>query len=154
MTVSDDPGSLKRLRRTPWKFQQTFATPLKDLPNFVVLIIGANQALSGASLTVDQVVFEPKHLKAMALRHSITAPLQRGVSFTAENREEAEALLLAGLGDWVDFAFFPKPKPFVIYADHDEYTTFFASTRSNLDAITHSLKQQGFTTINGYERKW
>ena len=153
MTVSDDPGSLQRFRRTLWKFQQTFATPLNDLARFVAVIIGASQALHGASLTVDQVVFEPKHLKAMALSCSIAARFGHGVSYTAQNREEAEALLLAGLGDWVDFTFIPKPSPFVIYADHDEYITFFASTRSNLNTVTLPLMQQGFTTIQEYERK-
>ena len=52
----------KRFRKTPWKFQQTFKTPLKDLPNFVATILSRCPQRKGASITIDTVVFEPKHL--------------------------------------------------------------------------------------------
>jgi hypothetical protein len=31
----------------------------------------------------------------------------------------------------------------VIYADHDEYTTFYANTRSNLNRVVEALVAQG-----------
>jgi hypothetical protein len=73
-------------------------------------------------------------------------------SMTADGELGAEALLLAALGDWVDFVLVPVPKPFVIYADHDEYTTFLASTKSNLNRVVQPLAAAGFQKVPDYER--
>jgi hypothetical protein len=43
--------------------------------------------------------------------------------------KEIAPLLEAALGDWVDFLFVPVPKPFAIYADHDDYITLYANSR-------------------------
>ncbi len=83
MEVSDTPSALKQVRRTAWKFQRTFRTPVKNL---------------------------------------------QGVCSAA-------------------------PKTFVIYADHDEYTTFYANSRSNLNRVTESLLTQGFEEVSGYQRR-
>ena len=72
---------------------------------------------------------------------------------TAVGRQEIEELLHATLSDWVDFLFVPAPKTFVIYADHDEYTTFYANSRSNLNRVTESLLTQGFEEVSGYQRR-
>jgi hypothetical protein len=40
----------------------------------------------------------------------------------------------------------------VIYADHDEYATFYANTRSNLNRISEALTLQGFEKIAEYTR--
>lgn len=61
-------------------------------------------------------------------------------------------MLEAALGDWVDFVFVPVPKPFVIYADHDEYTTFYANTKSNLNRVAQALIAAGFEKVLDYER--
>lgn len=61
-------------------------------------------------------------------------------------------LLEAALGDWVNFTFVPKPKPFVIYADHDEYTTFYANTKSNLNGVVQALSGAGFEKVPDYQR--
>jgi hypothetical protein len=71
----------------------------------------------------------------------------------AESAAELHALLIAALGDWLDFAFVPSPKPFVLYADHDEYATFFANTKSYLNKVANSLKSNGFSSIKDYIRK-
>lgn len=47
----------------------------------------------------------------------------------------------------------PAPKPFVIYADHDEYATFYANTRSNLNRVTDALLTQGFEEVSGYQKE-
>jgi hypothetical protein len=47
----------------------------------------------------------------------------------------------------------PAPKPFVIYADHDEYTTFFANTKSNLNRVAQPLTAGGFVSVPDYERQ-
>jgi hypothetical protein len=152
MTLSESPSSLKPLRLNQWKFQRTFHTPLNDLKTFVTTIVSAGDWLKAGSLTIDEVVFEPKHLISLLRSYSITPRYTHGVSFTAANEQEVEALLSAALGDWIDFVFVPNPKPFVIYADHDEYTTFYAQTKSNLNRVTEELKGRGFEMIRDYQR--
>jgi hypothetical protein len=69
-------------------------------------------------------------------------------------REEVEELLIAALGDWVDFLFVPSPKPFVIYADHDEFITFYANTKSNLNRVGTALLARGFKVVEDYTREF
>lgn len=152
MTVSEAPGAVKQIRKKAWKFQQTFQTPLNNLPAFVKIIV-ESQGLQGATLTIDQVVFEPKHLISLLTRHSIAVRYQRGLSISARGQEEVGSLLEAALSDSVDFVFIPEPKATVIFADHDEFTTFFANTRSNLNRVVTQLSDQRFKTIRDYERR-
>jgi hypothetical protein len=152
MTLSEAPGAVKRFRRTPWRFQKTFQTPLKDLQPFVATIFSAHESLQDGCVTIEQVVFEPKHLSAVLAKHSLPAQFGRDLLLAASGREEAAELLEAALGDWIDFIFVPTPKPFVIYADHDEYTTFYANTKSNLDPVVEALSARGFKLIQDYER--
>ncbi|HEY3444902.1 MAG TPA: hypothetical protein VGK67_01010 [Myxococcales bacterium] len=147
------PGLLRALRRSSWEFQTTFETPLDRLPQFVHAIVGAGPALEAATLELDEVVFEPKHLLALSARHSI---LQGGDSprvIEATGAGEIEELLAAALGDWVDFLFVPSPKPFVLYADHHEYATFFAHRRKGLTKVVAALSAC-FTEVRGYRRRW
>jgi hypothetical protein len=44
------------------------------------------------------------------------------------------------------------PKRFVIYADHDEYITFYASSKSNLNAVAMPLKTAGFARVDDWSR--
>jgi hypothetical protein len=89
---------------------------------------------------------------AMLAQHSLPVQCRHGWSVTVTSQHEIKALLEAALGDWVDFLFVPTPEPFVIYADHDEYTTFYADTKSNLDRIVEALSAEGFDMALGYER--
>jgi hypothetical protein len=153
MTLSESPGTLKKFRRTSWKFQQTFLTPLQSLQSFVSAIVSANQQMKSACLTIEQVVFEPSHLINLLASHSLPQTYGCDVSLTAANQHEIEPLLLAVFSDWIDFIFVPEPKSFVIYADHDEYTTFFAHTRSNLNRAVKPLADHGFKMVPNYERR-
>jgi len=152
MKLSQIQGSLKRFRRTPWRFQQTFHTPLENLRPFVATIVSALEPLNGGCVTLDQVVFEPKHLIALLNKNSLPAEYGQDWSLTAEGEDETKALLEAALGDWVDFIFVPTPKPFVIYADHDEYSTFYANTKSNLNRVVLALSMNGFEKVPDYTR--
>ena len=152
MTLSSTPGSLKRFRSTPWKFQQTFLAPLKELERFVSTIVSADAPIEKGCVTIDQFVFEPKTLKAFLAQHSILDEIGHDVSLEAVGQQEVEALLRSTLADWVDFLFVPTPKPFVIYADHDEFTTFYANTKSNLNRIVHALSDKDFEKVEDYER--
>ncbi len=153
MTQVESTGLLKRFRNTPWKFQKTFLTPLKDLPHFVATILSTHESIQTGCVTVDQVVFDPKCLSAMLAKHSLSAQITRDFSITAHGRVEIAELLEAALSDSLEFIFVPTPKPFVIYADHDEYTTVYANTKSNLNSVVRPLLAQGFKTDEDYERR-
>lgn len=151
MVLSATSGSLKRLRKVPWRFQQTFATPLRNLQPFVATIISARQQIPAGAVTLDSIVFEPKNLNALLASRSLPPSLQSESCIEATGHEETSALLHAALSDSVDFWFIPTPKPFVIYADHNEYTTFFANTKSNLNGVIEALLRHGFQKVE-YER--
>jgi len=152
MNLSENPNALKQLRKAPWTFQRTFKTPLKALHPFVATIISAASP-DTACVTIEQAVFEPRHWIALLARHSLAPRYGKGVSVTAVGRQEMEELLQAAFTEWFDFLCVPTPKPFVIYADHDEYTTFYASTRSNLNRVVTPLLVQGFEQIANYSRR-
>jgi hypothetical protein len=151
MILSSTSGALKRLRKVPWRFQQTFLTPLQNLRPFVVSIVSAPEPVQAGTVTLDSIVFEPRNLIAFLASCSLPPSLRIESSLEAAGHEETAALLYAALCDSVDFWFVPTPKPFVIYADHDEYTTFFANSKSNLNGVTLPLIRQGFETVD-YER--
>jgi hypothetical protein len=154
MMISEAPGNLKRFRRTAWRFQRTFKTPLKNLAPFVATIITASEPLQSSQVILEQIVFEPQNLAALLSRYSVATELRDSLAITAIDKEESQALLQAVLSDWVDFVFVPSPKPFAIYADHDEYTTFFANTRSNLNRVVTPLAEKGFETMTDYTREF
>lgn len=132
--------------------QQTFKTPLNNLQPFVATII-STASPEIACVTIEQAVFEPKHWIDLLTRHSLSPRYGKGASVTAVGRQEVEELLHTAFTDWFDFLFVPTPKPFVIYADHDEYTTFYANTRSNLNRVVEALVAQGFEQIAEYKRQ-
>ncbi len=152
MMLTETPGTLKKFGRTSWRFQRTFKTPLENLRSFVTAITGAIRRLDAATVTIDTVVFEPKHLLALVTPIGAADWLAHDVTVSAVGREAVEGLLEAALSDWADFLFVPQPKPFVIYADHDEYTTFYAQSCSNLNSVVNELSGKGFAEILGYKR--
>jgi len=153
MTTTHTPGVIKRFGRTPWRFQQTFETPLNDIDRFVSTIISAHGHIQKASVTIDQVVFDAKHLKTLISADESTIQLAQDVSITADARQEIEPLLQAAFADWVDFLFVPTPKPFVIYADHDEFATFYANTKSHLNQIVKPLASHGYSVMQNWKRE-
>ena len=152
MTLSEATGALKKFRRTPWKFQETFLTPKQRLSSYVAGIMSANEKMNSGCVTIEQAVFEPTNLIKVLASHSFPPQYGCGLSVNATGQQELENLLLAVFSDWIDFIFVPEPKLFGIYADHDEYTTFFAHTRSNLNRVVKALAEGGFEVIQGYER--
>lgn len=116
-------------------------------------IVSAGQPIKAGCLTIEQVVFEPKYLATLLASNSIAAKSHTGLAVAAVDQQEVEALLHAALSDWVDFFFVPTPKPFVMYADHDEYTTFYGNPRSNLNRVAEALSERGFESVRDYERR-
>ena len=153
MRLLEDATDLVQFQQYPWNFQQTFETPLKDLRNFAQSILSANQQITGGSITIDTWVFEPTHLIELLKRHSIPPQYKHGVKVVADDEEEAIVLLEASLGDWLDFIFMPSPAEIVIYADHDEFTTFFARQETSLSRVAEALSSRGYK-MEKYERKF
>jgi hypothetical protein len=151
MTRTEDPFVLKQFRKTDWKFQVTFKTPLDDLKRFVSTIASAHP-LQCASLTIETWVFEPKHLIQLLANNSMPPECPRGLCLSAVDQPEIETLLEAVFADWIDFVFIPEPKRFVLYADHDEYATFYSHRHSDLGRIESALSDQGFALVGDYER--
>jgi hypothetical protein len=153
MKLTEAPTALKEFRETPWELQRTFLTPLKDLKRFVAKIVSASPDMRSGFVAIEQVVFEAKGLNSLLAMYSISGEVKKGVALSADVRKEVEALLEAAFSDWIDFVFFPEPRSFGIYADHDEYTTFFTHTRSDLDRIVEALDVGGFKVIPDWQRK-
>ena len=153
MTITDVHEEVKRFRATAWPFQQTFLTPLKQLPEFVATILSASP-VTQASVIIEQMVFEPKHLLALLAKHSLSIPNWHDAKVTAATEREAAELLEAALADWLDFLFLPATQTFAIYADHDEYNTFYAQTDSILNGFRLALRRGEFKAVEGYERRF
>jgi hypothetical protein len=142
--------ALKRCRRTAWEFQRTFQTPLMDLPRFVGVIMSAFPEVKGAHAAIDRVIFEPKYeLVPLNEKYSLPPGWHGGGDLTidAEGPAEARELLQAVLSEWIDFLFVPTPKRFVIYADHDEYITFFAHRKGQLNAVAEALTAARYRAV-------
>jgi hypothetical protein len=153
VTLTHNPGAIKRFRRTPWRFQETFQTPLQSLAPFVATITTAYQPFEAACVIIDEVIMEPRHLIRLLINHSLQPEYGRDWSLGARGLPEVQTLLEAIISDWVNFAFVPAPKPFVIYADHDEYLTVFANSKSGLNPVVAELSKQGFKKVQNYERQ-
>lgn len=151
MTLSENPGRLKRFRHTSRKFQETFVTPHENLQVFVSEIISARHPFESGCLTLDQGVFEPRNLISLLNGYSIAPRYGRGWSISATGPQEMEAVLYSAFRDAVDFIFVPRPSPFALFADHDEYATFYAHSRSNLNQILENLAARGFQPVRNYE---
>ncbi|HUR45435.1 MAG TPA: hypothetical protein VMZ27_06090 [Candidatus Saccharimonadales bacterium] len=148
MTLVKTPGALKKFIRTPWRFQQTFQTPLQDLERFVSVIMAANPAQT-ATVTIQEIVFECDTLNASL--GVAPGTLRHNDSITASDGE-AGKLLFQCLSGWIDFLYTPSPKPFIIYADHDEYATFYANTKSGLNQVIIPLRDAGFKIVDDWTR--
>jgi hypothetical protein len=155
MEFSEDINALKKLRKTSWKFQQTFRTPAprQNLGSFVRTIVLATPSPGVGSFTIGQAVMFADHLMAFFAENSLAQVCRSGTTVTTASQDEAEGLLVAAFSDPLDFLFAPEKKPFVLYADHDQFTTFFAQTRSNLNRIIGALLSNGFEQIPDYQRQ-
>jgi len=153
MQLLDADGELQRLRRNVAAFEQrTFRTPLDRLPNFVDCLLTSDPPLACASAIVEQVVFTPTHLDALLTSHHLVVKCHVGRTIVAADGAESSALLQALLADWLDFFFEPSPPGFVLFADHDEYTTLFAGV-GTVRRRAGALKQKGFVEVSNYVRQ-
>ena len=150
-TLPGPTEGIKQFRAAPWPFQSTFLTPMKNLSGFVGALL-ARFVLEYGGLQTDIVVFEPLNLLELLSTRSIPVNDTWHFILEAEGQVEIAELLEAALGDSVDFIFVPSPGSFAIYADHDEYTTVYASTDSELRNLVSGLQAAGFNCVTHYTR--
>ena len=105
------------------------------------------------TMSTDEVVFEPKDLLHLLSNNSLTVEDQYHLTIQAEGQQAVIHLLQAALGDWVDFVFVPSPEVLAIYADHDEYTTFYTRDDATLKNVTSGLEKSGFEAVPDYTRR-
>lgn len=142
-----------RLRDAPFPLQQTYATPLAELPRFVATLLSPFR-FDSATLRIETIVFKPEDLMAFLKCHGIEAneeELNRA-TLIATSAEQAAELLRQVLAQWIDFAFFPSANTFAIYADHDEYTTIFTSNDELLSQVRDAMRAQNFKAVNDWQR--
>jgi hypothetical protein len=149
--LSERPQEIQRFCAAPWQFQLTFKTPLRDLSRFVSTFLAAF-SLERAAFSTDLVVFEPENLLKLFAGESLQPENCWNFNLPVEGQRGVLELLEAALGDWVDFSFVPTPESFAIYADHDEYTTFYVNGESDLAELATDLKNAGFESVAGYTR--
>jgi len=146
------PGALKQMRARAGEHQTTFAVPPARASQFAAALLGAGVGATGARLVVDAVVFPPKHLQTALSNSDVEAWLDAETVIEAE-AGEAAALLTAALQDWTDFWFVPIPGGFLLYGDHDEYSTIFAQRTGAVSRAADALRAAGFDEVDGYERE-
>ena len=152
VVLSKRPEEIERFRANPWPFQQTFKTPLKDLKRFVSTFLSSFEFEKG-DFSTDEVVFEPKDLLRLLADNSVSVEDQYHLTIRAIGHGAVAELLQAALGDSVDFVFVPFPELLAIYADHDEYTTFYSRDEVILKNLVSLLRQSGFDAVLNYNRK-
>ena len=153
MKFLQTPGAIKKFGRTPWKFQVTFQTPIDDLDLFVGAILNLEPTIEQGALTVDEIVFDQDQLRVLIPTAPDSLLIGRDFCFEAESRLEVHALLMAAFAEWTDFLFEPTLKPFVMYADHDEYATFYANSKGIISRISDNLTKAGVRQVADYQRE-
>jgi hypothetical protein len=151
MIVTLTLGALKKFRRTPWRFQQTVERPTsEDLDRFVSTIINVHGRIEAAAVTIDQIVFNTERLTSICPADS---KFTHDTSISAQSAEELHSILIAAFWDGLDFICVPAPKPFVFYADHDDWITFYANTKSHLNHVIEPLTSHGFKLVQNWQRE-
>jgi hypothetical protein len=152
MKVSDTPSALKQIRKTPWKFQQTFKTPLNNLQPFVAAILSTASPES-ACITIEQAVFEPKHWIDLLKSLFTAASLWEGSIYyrcwTARSRRVALHSFLR----LVRLPFRPHSKTVRDLCRSRRVRNVYANTRSNLNRVVEALSAQGVEEVAEYGRQ-
>ncbi len=130
--------------RVPGQHQATFLTPLKDLPRFISLVTPFLGELQSARFRIDLVVFDPQNLTQLTPDVELCQGTFHGDTIEVEGADNCLHVLQLALSDWVDFLFTPDPATMQIYADHDEYITFFTDDKQTLKRIVKELSAAGY----------
>jgi hypothetical protein len=124
---------------------------LKGLGKFVECVFRHFPAES-AAVSTEQVVFEPRHVIELLAGQSLELENIWSFILFADSKESVAKLLEAVLGDWIDFFFIPDPASLAIFADHDEYVTFYSRSELLLADFASTLERAGFQSIPDWIR--
>ncbi len=149
--LSEEPKQIEHFRLDPWQFQATFTTPLKSLNRFVEIILGTFPMERGV-VSTDLVVFEPTEIIKLLADASIDIENPWKFILGADGHKSVSRMLEAMLGDWVDFLFVASPQGLALYADHDEYSTFYTRDQDSLLLVITRLERAGFRSVSKYRR--
>ena len=144
-------GELKRLRARAGAIQTTFRVPPNRAVEFAAALLSDGAGADAARLVIADVVFPPRHLNATLARHDPEASLAHEMVIDA-GPGEGTLLLSSALSDSVDFWFDAKPGGFLLFADHDEYSTVFAHRQGAVSRAGERLRAARFDEVPGYER--
>ena len=141
-------------RRRSWKRQTTCHTPLSRLPWFTAALVGQLLPFDRALLVVDAVVFDdPPELVAIRKAAGERRPLLVVPGHLFEDDAKGfRAALEVTLSGWVDFRVLFSPTSHALWADHDEYTTFFSKSPGKV-ADVRRMMEAGGVKLPEYERK-
>ena len=150
--VGKNTGALRRFREAPPKFEQTYETS-KEMERFTAAVMSLIKPKAEAQVILSQIVFEPKNLIELLRFNGISASEEslHQAEITA-NSFDIPCLLQAAWNDWVDFLFVAENSAISLFADHDEWTTIFASSQEELDSCTTLLDSANFKRVEGYIR--
>lgn len=152
VTLGHVGDQVTRFKATPPRYEQTFLTPMNDLPRFVSTLLSPFTEQE-ATVLIDTVVFVPYELLGYLAAEGFTPQeFLRDVQITASGEHTPPSLLEATLSESIDFLFLPVSGKFALYADHDEFTTLFSDDLSVIEAIQNTMSKADFEFIDSYKR--
>lgn len=141
------PWARKQCRRAAGQYQRTFVSPLSQRHLLSKLVLRSAASTRAGLFYIETDVFTTERLEELMAQNEISVDRVEGLSITAENRSECQSVLEAALADSADFYFVPEPKPFLLYCDHHDYSTFFAHRKGPLSQLSEALAGGGFREV-------
>jgi hypothetical protein len=132
-------------RRREWKRQMTCETPLEHLPWYTARLVEQLLPFDQALLIIDKVVFDfPPELEDMRRAVGETRPVHQAPGHLFQDDSEGfRAALEAALSEWIDLRALFSPAKNALWADHDEYTTFFSESSGKVAEVRRVLSEGG-----------
>ena len=154
VNIENNAVKVKKARKRLRGRQITFQTPLKELNNFVSSIRQFGFESYIGTAYIEQYVIEPKTTNSILMEFSKEAVVTSNTCIKTESSSETDQVLAALLSDWIDFIFLFDDSKFGIYADHDEYCTFYSRKSMELSNLKIHMSSSGFKHVPGYERSF
>jgi hypothetical protein len=152
MTVTHTPGSVSRFRRTPWRFQQTVETDERSGMVIATAIAERRIGIQEVTIIIDKLVVDSP--LSGVLSPAAADSLTHNSTVSTTTPDEVTLLVSEAFTyNAFDFILIPRPKPFVVYSDHDGFVTFYANTKSHLNRIIDLLTAQGVKLVRDWKRE-
>jgi hypothetical protein len=132
-------------RRRSWRRQTTCVTPLRRLPWYTATLVEQLLPFDQALLIIDKVVFDvPPELEDLRRAAGETRPVHEAPGHLFVNDAQGfRAALQAALSGWIDLRALFSPPTNALWADHDEYTTFFSESSGKVAEVRRVLIEDG-----------